>query len=249
MIAKKLKAGMFMPTPGLKASARKQMRENAPTIFFISIIFIIIGTVISELEFRVPDTANAIDIYIQKLAAGDLQTAGSIYSYLRPSGIPIAAILWLLYSVIDAGYKSYCLNISRGLNGEYKDIFNGFLYMGKILLIRILISVFTILWTLLFIFPGIAAAYRYRQAFYILFDDPQKGALQCIRESKHLMHGKKLDLFLLDLSFIGWWALDTLVIYMLPLPFSLPIVSIYLTPYHGLTCAAYYNQIISQLVM
>ena len=233
----------------LKTGARKQMRENSPNIFLISVVFIVISTVISELQFRVPDAANAINQYLENLAAGKLQTIGTIYSYLRPSGIPIAIILWLLYSVIDAGYKSYCLNTSRGLKGDYKDLFNGFLYMGKILLIGIATSVLTLLWSFLFIFPGIVAFYRYRQSFYILFDDPQKGALQCIRESKQLMHGKKLDLFLLDLSFIGWWALDALVVYLLPLPFSLPIVSIYLTPYHGLTCAAFYNQLISQYVV
>ena len=238
-----------MPLVELKAGARQKMRDNAPSIFFISIVFIVIGTVVSELQFRVPDTANAINQYLDNLAAGKLQTAGSIYSYFRPSGVPLAVILWLLYSVIDAGYMSYCLKITRGLDGEYKDIFNGFMFMGKVLLIRIVTSVLTILWSLLFFFPGIAAYYRYRQSCYILIDDPKKGVLQCIRESKSLMHGKKLDLFLLDLSFIGWWALDTLVVFLLPLPFSAPIVSIYLTPYHGLTCAAYYDRLIGQSIV
>ena len=237
-----------MPVLELKAGARKQIRDNMPNIILISIVFIVIGTIVSELQFRVPDTANAITIYLQELADGKLQTFGSMYSYLRPSGIPIAILLWLVYSVIDAGYMSYCLNISRSQKGEYKDIFNGFLYVGKILLIRIVTSILTVLWSLLFIIPGIIAYYRYRQSFYILFDDPQKSAMQCIRESKRLMHGKKLDLFLLDLSFFGWWALDYLVMYLLPLPFSLPLVSIYITPYRGLACAAFYNRIISQLV-
>ena len=243
------KAGTEMPLMELKAGVRQKMRDNAPNIFFVSIVFIIIGTVISELQFRVPDTVNAINLYLENLAAGKLQNIGAIYSYFRPSGVPLAIILWLLYSVIDAGYMSYCLKISRGLKSEYKDIFNGFLFMGKVLLIKIVTTILTVLWTFLFFFPGIAAFYRYRQSFYILIDDPQKGALQCIRESKRLMRGKKLDLFLLDLSFIGWWALDTLVVYLIPLPFSLPIVSIYLTPYHGLTCAAYYDRLINQFIV
>ena len=248
-MVKMFKAGTPMPVLELKSGARQMMRDNAPNIFLISIVFVVIGTVISELQFRVPDVANAITQYLQALEAGMIQSFGTIYSYLRPSGIPLAAILRLLYSVIDAGYISYCLNISRGLKGEYKDIFNGFLFIGKILLITIVTSILTMLWSLLFIFPGIVAYYRYRQSFYVLFDDPEKGALQCIRESKQLMQGRKLDLFLLDLSFLGWWVLDSFIVFLLPLPFSLPIVSVYLKPYSGLARAAFYNQLISQLLI
>jgi len=238
-----------MPIFQIKTGVRKQMLENAPKLFITGIIFIAITTVMSELQFRLPGTANAYDLYLQQLANGELQNLSMIYSYFRPSGVPLAFLLWLLSPVIDVGYKSFCIKISRGLAGEHKDIFDGFLCFGKILLIKIITNILIMLWSLLFIFPGIVAYYRYRQAYYILLDDPKKGALQCIRESTSLMRGKKLDLFLLDLSFIGWVALNTLVVLLLPLPFSLPIVSIWLTPYYGITCATYYNQLISALTV
>jgi len=233
----------------LKTVARKLMRENSPKVFLVSIMFIILVTVMSNLEYRLPGTLDAYEHYLEQLSAGELQNPGMIYSYLRPSGVPFAFILWLLSAVVTAGYKSYCLKLSRGQKAEYGDVFNGFLFFGKAIFIKIITNILVALWSLLFIFPGISAYYRYRQAYYILIDDPEKSVLECINESKRLMRGNKLDLFLLDLSFIGWWLLDYLVILFAPIPFPLPLVSIWLTPYFNVTNAAFYNRLINNIAV
>ena len=233
----------------LKAGARKLMAENAPKLFFISIILIIVSTIMSELQFRLPGLTGAYSRLLEQIAAGELFSLSLLYSNLKPPGIALATVLWLLRPVIDVGYKGYCLKISRGQAGDYKDLLDGFLFFGKIILISLMTTIFTMLWFLLLIFPGIAAIYRYSQAYYILLDDPDKGALQCIRESKRLMTGKKLDLFLIDLSFFGWVILDYAIILLLPLPFSFPVIQVYLTPYFELTRASYYNRLISSLVI
>jgi uncharacterized membrane protein len=148
--------------------------------------------------------------------------------------------LGFMGSVIAVGFISYCIKISRGRDGSYKNILDGFLVFGKAVFIAVLVSVLTALWTLLFLFPGLIAFYRYRMAFYILLDDPAKGAIRCIRESKWMMKGNKLDLFLLDLSFIGWALLDVLFqMFIVPVP----IVAIWYVPYQGLARAAYYNRL------
>ena len=231
----------------LKNNARKLMRDNAPKLFFISLLYVVLGTVMAELQIRLPVRADAYDVYLDDLLSGNLPGFGTIQSYFRPSGIPFAIALWLLAAVLDTGMKNYCLKIVRGKTADTKDLFDGFLFFGKILLLRIVTVVLIVLWSLLLVFPGIAAAYRYRQAYYILLDDPRKGAMQCILESKRLMHKRKLELFLVDLSFIGWLLLDSMIVIMAPVSFPLPIVSILLTPYHGLTCAAYYDRLIIEL--
>ena len=226
----------------LKKGARKLMRENAPKFFFISILYIIIINVMSNLQFYLLGVDNAYQQYYDQIVAGTLLSPGTIYSYLRLSGLPLFLALWLLTPVMDLGFISFCLKTIRGAKCGYRDIFDGFLFFGKAILIRILTAIFTILWSLLLFFPGIIAYYRYSQAYYILLDDPTKGALQCISESKQLMRGKKVELFLLDLSFIGWLALNIIIVMLLPL--SLPVLSIWLTPYFGMTRAAYYNRLI-----
>ena len=238
-----------MSGPELKASARKLIADNAPKLFFISIVYLICATVMSEFQRRLPGTSAAVERFLERVSLGEFPSISMLYSNLRPSGVALAVVLRLMLPVLDAGYMSYCLKLNRGLGGEYKDILNGFLFFMKIMLISITSTVLVLLWSLLLIFPGIAASYRYRQAYYILLDDPEKGVLQCIRESKALMAGNKLELFLLDLSFIGWIIIDVLVVWLLPLPFAFPIISVWLTPYSGLTYAGYYSKLVNKLVL
>lgn len=80
----------------------------------------------------------------------------------------------------------------------------------KALLLRLLMSIFISLWSLLFVIPGIIASYRYAMAEYLLYKYPQLTPMQAIAMSKQRMHGKKLRLFCLELSFIGWALLSSL---------------------------------------
>lgn len=238
-----------MPGSELKAAARRLMSENAPKLFFISIVLILISTVMSELQFRLPGLVGAYSRLLEQLSDGERLRPGLLASNLKPPGAALAVVLWLLRPVIEVGYKGCCLKISRGQPGDYKDLLDGFMFFGKIMLIAVVTSVLISLWSLLLVFPGIAAHYRYSQAYYILLDDPEKGALECIRESKRLMNGRKLDLFLLDLSFLGWVILDYAFVILVPLPFQLPLISIYLTPYFNLARALYYNQLMSEILI
>jgi uncharacterized membrane protein len=230
-----------MPDSQLKAGARKLIFENAPKLFYISLIYVFIAATISSLSFRLPGTLADQSELGNRIMSGDISGFDMIYTTFRPIGAILAILLYLLQPVIDAGFMSYCMRINRKQDGEYKDVFNGFIYFTKVIAIFFISSVLIFLWSLLFIFPGIVAHYKYRQAYYILLDEPKKSALQCISESKLLMHGKKLDLFILDLSFLGWFLLDIIVVMLIPLPFTIPIVSIWLSPYIGLTRAAFYE--------
>ena len=75
------------------------------------------------------------------------------------------------------------------------------------LLLKFLMSLFTGLWMLLLIVPGIIAAYRYSMAFYIVHREPDLDALAAISRSKALTQGHKSQLFSLDLSYLGWYFL------------------------------------------
>jgi len=231
----------------LKTGARELMFARAPRLFIVSLVFVIIVTVTSELQFRLSGVSGMYALYMERVAAGEPHSARLLLSFLKPIGLFLVALLWLLGWVIQVGFMSYCLKTSRSLDSGCKDILNGFLFARKALAILITSSILVALWSLLLFFPGVAAHYRYRQAYYILLDDPKKGALQCIRESKLLMAGNKLDLFLIDLSFLGWHALSAAVSLLLSyiVPFPLPLVSVWLSPYIGLVRAAYYDGLLA----
>ena len=237
-----------MPVAGLKAGVRVLMLKNAPRLFITGIVFIIFTTVMTELIIRLPGTSGAYDLFLMRIRKGELPTLKLFFSNLKSAGMAIAALLWLLKPIVKVGYMRYCLKITRGDAGTHKVFFNEFLFFGKILIISVCTKIIIFLWSILFFFPAIPAYYRYRQAYFILLDAPDKSVLQCIRESGHIMAGNKLDLFLLDLSFAGWGVLNLAVAILLPVPFMLPLIKIWLTPYYNLTKTAYYNQLLNKLL-
>ena len=143
-------------------------------------------------------------------------------------------VIEIMLQIVGVGYLSFTLNISRHNPTGMSDLADGFSITFKVFAVAFLQGLFIALWSCLLVVPGIIAAYRYRQAFYILLDDPDKGALQCIRESKQLMHGHKWELFALDLSFIGW----NLLIFI-----SAGILGIWIMPYIYTSYAIYYNML------
>jgi len=108
------------------------------------------------------------------------------------------------------GVATYILRLFRHQETNLGNIFSGFERFGKAFVLGLLIWIFTLLWTLLFIVPGIIAYFRYSQSYFIMHDHPDWSAMDCIRESKRLMAGNKAKLFTTTLSFIGWAALAML---------------------------------------
>ena len=113
------------------------------------------------------------------------------------------------YSIIvgaplSFGVTSYFLKVFRRQPGGMQDLKDSFGLLAKAVNLYVTIYIYTFLWALLFIIPGVIASIRYSQAWFILADDPSKSPRQCIEESKYLMNGNKLLFFKLMLSFAGW---------------------------------------------
>ena len=114
------------------------------------------------------------------------------------------------------------LMVVRGGTPEIKDAFNGFDDFFSAFKVTLLVGLYTFLWSLLFIIPGIIKAYSYSMALQVLADNKGKSARECIAESKAMTEGHKMELFVLDLSFIGWYLLCSLTcglaaLYVVPL--------------------------------
>lgn len=107
---------------------------------------------------------------------------------------------------LSCGLAHVFLKLARTREDIYVgDVFEGFKGdLGGTILVGIMTTVFTLLWSLLFVIPGIIKSYSYSMAYYIKVDHPEYDWHQCIDESKRIMEGHKADLFVLDLSFIGW---------------------------------------------
>lgn len=116
-----------------------------------------------------------------------------------------------------------------------EDLFKGFKEdFTQNFLIGLMTSIFTFLWALLFVIPGMVKAYAYSLAYFIKVDNPSYNWKQCIDESIKMTNGHKLDLFILDLSFIGWYIVGALC-------FGVGIL--FVMPYHYATRIQYYEKL------
>ena len=113
----------------------------------------------------------------------------------------------LLGMVLGAGFVLYCMAIRRGERAEFLTLFDGFSFVGKLIGLNIVMYFFITLWSMLFVVPGIIAAYRYRFALYNLYENPGISVFEALNMSKRQTYGYKSQLFMLDLSYLGWTLL------------------------------------------
>ena len=159
--------------------------------------------------------------------------AGNITIGMTIARLLLYFALMLITSVIGAGYTIYSLHVSRNQPASVGMLFDGFALILKLIGLYIVQGFFFFLWSMLFFIPGIIASLRYSQAFYIMLDHPEYSVMQCIRESKRLMTGRKGEYFVLSLSFIGWIYLS-----------CIPGVIIWVAPYMQVTTCNYYNALV-----
>ena len=142
----------------------------------------------------------------------------------------------VLTGSIMVGSAAYYIGIVRGNKADdlnplldgVKEDFGGNLVTG------LLVTLFTFLWSLLFIIPGIVKSYSYAMTYFIKKDNPGMTGQQAITESRNMMKGYKWKLFMLDLSFIGWYIVGAL---------CLGIGTLWVTPYHQTAKAHFYEEL------
>lgn len=141
-----------------------------------------------------------------------LNLADSFMGLMNPGllGTFISILTGLMSMVLASGFVMYCMAIRRGERAEYLTLFDGFSFVGKVILLNIVIYLFTFFWSLLFVIPGIIAAYRYRFAMYNLCENPDLSIVEALDMSKRQTEGYKGQLFVLDLSYLGWGILASL---------------------------------------
>lgn len=151
----------------------------------------------------------------------------------------IAAIISALVSIfivlpLGVGcFKFYLCAREQGPNTDIENILFPFKSnYGNIVKTMFLMELFTGLWTMLFIIPGIIKSYEYRMIPYLLAENPDLDYKEAFAKSREMMMGEKLNAFVLDLSFIGWIILSV---------FTLGILAIfYVSPYMELTNSELY---------
>ena len=155
-----------------------------------------------------------------------------VFGIIMAVAIVMGLIRVFVLNPLEVGCQGYFIANSKGYGdiGELKTGFNPWMRNVAALFFR---DLFIILWSLLFVIPGIVKGYSYRMVPYILAENPEIGAMDAITLSRKMMNGNKMKAFMLDLSFIGWTLLACLTCGLLFI--------FYVQPYYNCTCAELYN--------
>ena len=204
----------------LKDRAKQTMRQNVPSAWLVALLFWGLTTGVSNLSDLAGFTTNL---------------ASSSYG-VQFFPLFFTLLLTLYTVVMDFGYKIWCLRAWRRDEANFATLIDGFGMAGQVLMMEIHIFVRLFGWCLLpmvpatliissanslevmvllvelFTFALIPYLYfirlRYALTPYLLMDRPEQGAAAAVRESVGLMRGWKMELFKLDLSFLGWYVLE-----------------------------------------
>lgn len=172
-------------------------------------------------------------LFVITLVIGIISGLASVILSLIPVVGSLAAAIIVTPAFALSLVRIY-INVVKGNTPEVKDAFSGFDDFWAAFKVNFFVGLFTFLWSLLFFIPGIIKGYSYSMAMYVLAENKGKAALECINESKKMTEGHKMELFVLDLSFIGWYLLTGI---------TFGIAGIYVIPYVSATQVNFYNEI------
>ena len=207
----------------VKEQAKQIMKRNYWKMFVVALIASILTGEKTTIIERVQDfTSNNLSYDSQPIVYS------SNFELIFYSFISVASILGILYTifignVIVVGKNGYFIK-NHDENPELGEIFKGFKanYLN-VVKIMFLMDLKTLLWLLLLIVPGVIKAYEYSMIPYLLAENPNLSADEAFSLSKQMTTRQKMDLFVLDLSFLGWIILGLIccgigILFVLPYP-------------------------------
>ena len=207
----------------VKEQAKQIMKRNYWKMFVVTLIASILTGEKTTIIERVQDfTSNNLSYDSQPIVYS------SNFELIFYSFISVASILGILYTifignVIVVGKNGYFIK-NHNENPELGEVFKGFKgnYLN-VVKIMFLMDLKTLLWLFLLIVPGVVKAYEYSMIPYLLAENPNLSASQAFSLSKQMTTGQKMDLFVLDLSFLGWIILGLIccgigILFVLPYP-------------------------------
>lgn len=206
----------------LKMRGNMAFKKNYVSAVVVALLMGIFGTVSGESSAR--RVSENSDIY-----SGNLFNVGMITGLL--AGIATVVILIVLVAKVFVGnllkmggYRFFILNQTAqpGI-GTLLDGFRSGHYVN-IVLTMFLRDLFTTLWSLLLVVPGIVKYYEYLMVPYIIAENPAMDYKEAFQISKQMMDGEKMEAFIMDLSFLGWYLLSAVTCGLLAIFYVNPYV-------------------------
>lgn len=221
----------------LRATAYSALRGNWGMAVLVTFVYALLIGFVSTIA-SIPDFVHTLS----SMSAPVCDEQAAAIAQLKASSVTALLSLVFTFVLLPVAWGSYCvfLQLLRGKAPDVSTLFVGY-KDGRIFSTEALRAVYTMLWSLLLIIPGIVKYYQYALTSYILLDHPELKNNAAIERSMQLMRGHCWRLFLLDLSFIGWYLLCSLITVC---TCGLGAVSfLFLFPYWAAARGAFYEEV------
>lgn len=231
---------MFKTRAQLKAEAKQLLGQNFGKLFlvtFVPALLLVIALLGIVLLFTLVEMLLITLSYSTDGGSVLISVLGFLFYIVFLATIIITSLF------IQIGISYTLLDFIRSKNPAVLTLGNAFQVFKtrpkiRLLSIAFFYWLFLELWALV-PFVGIVKSYAYEQTFFLYKDNINKNlpATNYITQSRQLMNGHKMDRFVIDLSFIGWFILSI---------FTLGLLNIWLVPYYSLTVTNFYDSLLQQ---
>lgn len=225
----------------LRFIARRALTGRWGVAIGSSIVASLLGGIYSaniNINFNYSDNetaGNSVFSWFSNLTGSQMVFLGAAGAFLLNMALVFSIARLFIGSIVGIGYARFNLDLVDNVTeARFATLFSYMRFWKVAIITRIVRTLYIVLWTLLFIIPGIIASYNYALTDYILAENPELTTKEALELSKKMMYGHRFRLFCLEFSFIGWAFLCVL---------SLGIGLIWLMPYTEAAKAAFYRDV------
>ena len=223
----------------MKAKDFRTIGHNKFKLFSgrLIVLFFIIGLFLSFTSISINVDITEIEKLLFELGVEDASQISNLVSpiliFLGYISLVTSVASILIPGPFTLSKIIICEKAYEEVTPEYSDMFAGFKDFKRAFLANLLIGLYISLWSMIsFGILGFIKSYSYSMTFYILREDPYISANDAITASRKMMDGNKMPLFVLDLSYIGWYILNL---------FTLGILSLWITPKYEIARYAFFR--------
>ena len=230
----------------VKTQAKAIVLARRKPILIASALFLVLSLLLSYLSMRLQlPPADKLTMLSERVTnlmlQGDYEAAYNLAGSFEPSFLEsmVSALLSYLLAIVSFGYLLLLYRAVHGQEPSPGMLLDGFALWLKVLLVELISRLVVTLGLWAFLVPGLLVFYSYRMAPYLLASHPDYGVVDCLRESRQRMRGHRIELFLLDLSFLGWLLLSLVPVLGL-------LAAVWALPYWNCSCIVMYDAIFSE---
>ena len=223
---------------GIKADAKLELKQS----YWLSFAVCLVATIISGGVNFTTNFGGGTGTAVTEVT--DTFLGGTINPMILFAAIAVLGVILIVAVVIGLAFTFFIINpIVTGQhnffisaangNREFAHLFSAFKSGRYISIVKVMFfrDLFIFLWSLLLVIPGIIKYYQYRMVPYILNEDPSLSYKEVLQLSRQMTDGEKWNIFVLDLSFLGWYLLGLMACF---------IGVLFVSPYYHATFAQLY---------